>query len=199
MIIAKINRKTIIEAEKILKNGGIIAFPTDTVYGFLADASNKKAVEKIYKIKKRPKSKTLLIFVKDLKMAKGVAEISADQERIIKKRWPGKYTFVLKKTSKTSGQNFELSKFVINKNKTIGIRVPNYKLLNALLKKINKPIAQTSANVSGQSPFKTGGEIYNFLKNKKYQPDLIIEAGKIKTKPSKIIDLTVEKAEIIRK
>mgnify|MGYP005845139795 CR=1 FL=1 len=199
MIIAKFNRELINKAEKILKKGGVVIFPTDTVYGFLADALSKKAVEKIYKIKKRPKSKTLLIFVKDLKMAKDLVEISLDQEKIIKKYWPGKYTFVLKAKSETVNFKSKISKLVINKNKTIGIRTPNYKPLKILLKKINRPVAQTSANISGQTPFKTAEEIYIFFKNKKYQPDLIIDAGKIKTNPSKIIDLTLGKIEIIRK
>ena len=71
--------------------------PTDTVYGFLADAENKKAVDKIYKIKKRPKSKPLAVFVKDFKMAKELAEINENQEKILKNKWPGKYTFVLER------------------------------------------------------------------------------------------------------
>ena len=85
------------EAVKIILAGEIVICPTDTLYGFLADASNKKAVAKIYKIKKRAKSKPLPVFVKDLKMAKELAEIDEKQERLLKKYWPGKYTFVLKR------------------------------------------------------------------------------------------------------
>src|ERR1700680_722151 len=85
------------KAISILKKGGMIICPTDTVYGFLADASNKKAVEKIYKIKKRPKSKPLSIFVKDLKMAKELADIDRNTEIWLKKNWPGKVTAVLKR------------------------------------------------------------------------------------------------------
>jgi len=199
MFIKKNNFEILNKAEKILKNGGVVVFPTDTVYGFLANALDSKAIEKIYKIKKRPKSKKLLIFVKDLKMAKELAEISTDQKKFIKKYWPGKYTFILKLKFDNKNLKIKLSNFLINKNKTIGIRVPNYKILNKLLKKINIPLAQTSANISGELPFKTGEEIYNFFKNKKYKPDLIIDAGKIKTNPSKIIDLTSHKIKIIRK
>ena len=113
------------------KNGGVVICPTDTVYGFLADATNKKAVDKIFKIKKRPKLKPLPIFVKDIKMAKELAEINKEQEKILKKYWPGKYTFILKRKP-----NIKL--YGVHKN-TIAIRIPKYKFLNNLLKKINKP------------------------------------------------------------
>lgn len=135
------------EAVTILNKGGVVICPTDTIYGFLADATNKKAVEKIYKIKKRPRSKPLPIFVKDLKMAKELAEIDDRQEKILKKYWPGKYTFVLK----AKNQKPKSKIYGINKD-TIAIRVPKYKFLNDLLKKINKPLVQTSVNISAREP-----------------------------------------------
>src|SRR3989344_7445115 len=103
--VLKPSKNVLNKAVKIIKNGGVVVCPTDTVYGFLADATNKKAVEKIYKIKKRPKSKFLPIFVKDLKTAKEIAEINKDQVKILTLRlrsgqgkfWPGKYTFILKR------------------------------------------------------------------------------------------------------
>jgi L-threonylcarbamoyladenylate synthase len=176
------------EVLKFLNNGGIVVFPTDTVYGFLADAENKKAVEKIFKIKKRAKSKPLAVFVKDIKMAKELAEISKDQENILKKYWPGKYTFVLKAKIKNS---------LITKNNTIAIRIPNYKPLNNLLKKINKPLAQTSVNISGEPELiKINDIIERFNK----QDILLIDGGNLKkSKPSKIIDLTENKIKFLRK
>src|SRR5882672_5112970 len=109
MEIIKQSQKALTRALFVLKNGGVVICPTDTVYGFLADAGNKKAVDKIYKIKKRPKSKPLPVFVANMKMAREVAEINARQEKILKKRWPGKYTFVLKKK---------------NSKGTIALRIP---------------------------------------------------------------------------
>jgi L-threonylcarbamoyladenylate synthase len=79
MEILKLQQKSINKIVEFLNGGGVVVFPTDTVYGFLADAQNKKAVEKIYKIKKRPKLKPLAVFVKDLKMAKELAEINEKQ------------------------------------------------------------------------------------------------------------------------
>lgn len=173
----------------VIKSGGIVVCPTDTVYGFLADASNKKAVDKIYKIKKRQRSKPLSVFVKDLKMAKKIAEISKEQEKILTLRlrsgqakfWPGKYTFILKR-------KIDKKLYGVDK-KTIAIRIPKYKFLNDLLKKVNKPLVQTSVNISGEAPLiKIGDMVEKFGKNKNI---IIIDTGSLKkSNPSKIIDIT---------
>lgn len=194
MEVIKLGQKAVNKTANILKNGGVAIFPTDTVYGFLADAGNKKAIEKIFKIKKRARSKPLPVFVKDIKAAKELAEITKDQEKILKKHWPGKYTFILKlKASKN------LSKLVIGKNNTIGIRIPKYKFLNDLLKKINKPLAQTSVNISGKPEIKKIKEIIAKFADNKNKPDLIIDGGDLlKSKPSKIVDLTGIEKKVLR-
>lgn len=174
----------------VIKAGGVVIFPTDTVYGFLADADNKKAVKKIYKIKKRQSKKPLPVFVKDLKMAKTLAEISKKQEKIIKKYWPGKYTLVLKAKIKNP-------KLV--KDGKIALRIPKYKPLNDLLKKAGIPLAQTSANISGKPALNKAADIKETFEKQKYKPDLIINAGNLpKRKPSAIIDLTGEKLTRLR-
>jgi L-threonylcarbamoyladenylate synthase len=182
MEVVKLQKKAINKATEFLKNGGIAVFPTDTVYGFLAIATNKKATAKIYKIKKRPKSKPLAIFVKDFKMAKEMAEISKEQEKILKKKWPGNYTFVLN---------------IKNSKGTIALRIPKYKPLNDLLKKVNEPLAQTSVNISGKPVLSKIEEIKNTFSKKDI---LIIDAGNLpKRKPSMIIDLIKDKVKILRK
>lgn len=168
------------EAIKVLQAGGVVVCPTDTVYGFLALAENKKAVEKIYKIKKRPKKKPLAVFVKDFKMAESLAEINESQKKILKQKWPGKYTFILP---------YKL-------NKTIALRIPKYKFLNDLLKKINKPLAQTSVNISGNPPILAIGDIIERFGK---QNILIIDGGNLKkSSPSRIIDLTSKDLTTIR-
>lgn len=180
MEITKQANKSLAIVVDFLNNGGVIICPTDTIYGFLALAENKKAVEKIYKIKKRPKSKPLPIFVKDIKMAKSLAEISEKQEKTIKKYWPGKYTFVLR-----AGK------------RTIALRMPKYKYLNNLLKKINKPLVQTSVNISNKPALTKISDIMDQFGKLNV---LAIDAGYLKkSKPSKIIDLTKEKIKILRK
>lgn len=184
-------KKLIEELSEKLKNGEIIVFPTDTVYGLLADAKNKKAVEKVFKIKKRKKGKALPIFVKDIEMAKKFAFINKSQERFLKKFWPGKVTFILKRKK---------AKIYGVKKETIALRIPKYRLINLLLKKLNFPLTGTSANISGTPPSTKIKEVLNQFKNKKFQPDLILDAGNLKfSLPSTIIDLTKGKPKILRK
>jgi len=179
MEIIKLSQRAVNEAVKIIKNGGVVICPTDTVYGFLADAGNKKAVSRIFKIKKRQKAKPLPVFVKDIKMAKEISEISKEQKVILKKSWPGRITFVLKKKNKG----------------TIALRIPKYKPLNDLLKKINKPLVQTSVNISGSPVLKNIKEIVEQFGDK---IDLIIDEGNFpKRKPSKIIDLTAGGGKVL--
>jgi L-threonylcarbamoyladenylate synthase len=172
---------------KALKNGKVIAFPTDTVYGLLTNAHNKTAVNKIFEIKKRVKNKYLSIFVKDIKTAKKIAKTDKQQEELINKSWPGQVTFILEKRKRKN-------KMHGIDEKKIALRVPNYKPLNDLLKKLDFPVVQTSANISGQKYLKTGKEIAKILKH----IDLIVDAGKITSKHSTIIDLTVSPPRIIR-
>ena len=189
MTILKLNQESVNKSVKVLKDGGVVICPTDTVYGFLADASNRKAVDKIYKIKKRPKSKPLAVFVKDFKMAKGLAEIDKKQEKILKSKWPGKYTYVLKRR--------ERLKIYDGGKNSIALRIPKYNFLNKLLKKINKPLVQTSVNISGKLPLiKISDIIEQFNKS----DILIIDGGNLKkSKPSEIFDLAGDKINILRK
>lgn len=175
------------DAVKFLENSGVVICPTDTVYGFLALADNKKAVDKIYKIKKRPKSKPLAVFVKDFKAANELANINEKQKKVIKNKWPGKYTFVLERKK---------AKLYDGGKTTIALRIPKYKFLNNLLKKINKPLTQTSVNVSGSLALT---KINDIIEQFSRRDVLIINGGNLKkVKPSKIIDLT-NNNKILRK
>ncbi len=203
MEVIKVSLKTLDRAIAILKNGGVVICPTDTVYGFLADATNKKAVDKIYKIKKRPTSKPLPVFVKDFKMAENLAEIDEKQAKVLRKFWPGRYTFIFNRKNYLVSNSIELDtkaelvKLYGVDKKTIAIRIPKYKFLNQLLQKINMPLAQTSVNISSEPTLtKIEDIIKKFGKSKKI---LIIDGGNIKKgKPSKIIDLSSKKLTRLR-
>ncbi len=188
------NLKTIIETVvKSIKQEKVIVCPTDTVYGLIADATNKKAVEKLLKIKKRNGQKPIPIFVKDLKTAKKLSRIDKEQEKFLKKVWPGKVTVVLTRKDK-------LPKILFGKKTTIGLRIPKYKLVQDLLKKINRPLTGTSANIPGKSATTKIKKIIKQFKNQKFQPDLILDAGDLKpSKPSTVIDLTEPEQKILRK
>ena len=186
-------------AVKIIKEGGVVICPTDTVYGLLADATDKKAVEKLFKIKKRPKRKPLPIFVRDLKQAKEIAKVDKKQEKFLRSAWPGKITAVLER-KKTKTNLYGVDK------KTIALRIPKYKLLINLAKQLNRPLTGTSANISGKPASTRIEEVLNQFTLRrgsgqgKHQPDLVIDAGNLITsKPSRVIDLTEEKPKILRK
>lgn len=185
-------RKVVEKAVRIIKKGGVAVFPTDTVYGLLADAGNKKAVEKIFKIKKRPKTKPLAIFAKNIEMAKKYAFIGGKQEKFLKKNWPGKITAILKSKN-------NLPAGLAAKNKTIGIRIPDYKLTDSLFRELDFPLVQTSANISGGGATTKIGEVLKQFAGKKIKPDLIIDAGDLSgSRPSKVVDLTGKKPRILR-
>jgi len=184
MKIVKISTKNLNEAVKVIKKGGVVIFPTDTVYGLIADAKNKTAIKKIFKIKKRSLKKPLPIFVKDLKTAKHLADINKKQEKIIKKYWPGKVTVILKA---------KLTKFpkgIISKDKKIGLRIPDYRFLSILLKKLNRPLAETSANISGKKASTKIKEVLKQFEKQRCQPNLVLDAGNLRTSlSSTVVDL----------
>jgi L-threonylcarbamoyladenylate synthase len=177
------DKKILDKSVKIIKNGGVIICPTDTIYGLICDYKNKKSVNKVFKIKKRNKKKLLPVFVKDIKMAKKMALISKEQEIILKKIWPGKITAVL--SDKKGGK--------------IGLRMPNYKFVLQLLNKTGRPLTATSANISGRPGSGDIKKIAKQFNNSKFQSDLIIDAGKLKrSKPSTVIDFTFNPPKILR-
>ena len=109
-------------------------------------------------------------------MAKEFAEIDKKQERFLKKVWPGAVTVILK-FKKGEG--------------TVGMRIPRYKLILDMIGILGRPLAETSANISNQPPTTKIKEVLKYFKGRKYQPDLVLDAGDLKpAKPSQVIDLT---------
>lgn len=187
------NYKNILkETIRVLKKDGIVVCSTDTVYGLICDATNEKAVKSLVKIKNRPAGKPIPIFVKDIKMAKRLAFVNKSQEIFLQKYWPGRLTTVLKSKNK-------LPK-LLSTGKSIGLRIPDHKFINDLMSKINRPLTGTSANVSGEPSCWNAKAVLKQFKNRKYQPDLVIDVGSLpKRKPSKVIDLTTWPPKVLRK
>lgn len=200
MIILKANRKNLKEivriTVKLLKQGKIIICPTDTVYIPVADATNKKAVKKVFLMKKRSLKKPIPIFVKDIKMVKTIAEIDKKQEQFLKSVWPGKVTAVLKRLQ-PSHRPKGIKLYGVAED-TIALRIPNFKLVSFLLKELNRPLVGTSANISGKPASGNLKEVLDQFKGQKHQPDLVINAGILPGKPSKVMDLTVSPPKILR-
>ena len=138
--IKKSSNDTIQLASRSLQNGEVIVMPTDTVYGLAALAEDESAVKKIFKIKNRPKTMPLIIFVRSLEEAKKIAEFNELDIILAKNFWPGPLTLILnKKKKKIYNGDKRLSK--------IGIRIPRNKAMLSLLNNIKKPLATTSANL----------------------------------------------------
>jgi len=192
MEILKVNSKTVQKSISYIKKGKVIVCPTDTIYGLVCDATNKKAVNKIFEIKKRPRKKPIPIFVKNLEWAKNIAKINKKQEKFLKSVWPGKTTVVLKRKRNLKIYGVE--------EKKIALRVPKYKFIDNLFKAITCPLAETSVNISNEPPILKFEEIVKHFKGKTIKPDLIINSGKLKhSNPSTVVDLTGKKPKILRK
>lgn len=169
---------TIDKAIKILKSGGVIAFPTETVYGIGALLSRPKAIRKIYKIKKRPKSKPLQVLVASMKQALELGKFDTKALTFAKKRWPGPLTLVVYKTNK-------VPKLVTSGTNKVGIRMPAHRTILNLIRKCG-PIAATSANLSGEKPFLNTKEVKKGLPGLDY-----VLSGRVKLRrASKVIDAT---------
>jgi L-threonylcarbamoyladenylate synthase len=182
--VKRINPENIKDICDAISSGLIIICPTDTVYGLICDAFNEKSVERIFEIKIRPREKVFPVFVADINGAKKLAIISKEQEEIIKKSWPGKKTFVLKKKS---GEG------------TIALRQPDSEIIREIILRTGKFLIGTSANISGQPSSTKISEVLSQFENQKLQPDLIIDAGDLKdSQPSSIIDLTKKRPIVLR-
>ncbi len=190
MRLIKIKEVVLTDLVKRLKEGQVLALPTETVYGLVADATNKKAVKKIYQIKGRNFNKPLPVICSSLDMAKNFFYLPKVLEILAKKYWPGPLAIRFKVKNK---------KIKVSQDNTVVARVSSYDLLTKLAKKLGKPITATSANLAGQNECHNAGQVINQFKNIKYQPDLIIDGGQLPPiKPSTIVALEKDQLVVLR-
>lgn len=182
------NIDAIEKAVSTLKKGGILIYPTDTCYGIGADISNKFAFDKIYKIKKRTKSKPVSVIVPNIKYISNLAIVENKHKYFLEKYLPGPVTFILL----TLDENlFPFS--------SIGIRIPSYKTTELISKKFDYPYITTSANISNYPPAYEINDFINQLNSSDIKPDLILDAGKLaKDNLSTVVDITTGNPKILR-
>lgn len=198
MIIKKINKNNQLRlinlTLKILNQGGLVIFPSDTVYGALVDATNEKAVKKLIEFKNRPPGKPISIFVSDFEMLKKQLIVNSQNLVVLQKILPGPFTVILR-------SKHNINQLLESEKKTLGVRLINYQLVLDLVKKFKKPITATSANLAGRSPHYSIKSLLKSLPQKKqFLIDLIIDAGKLpRNKPSTVVDLTASKVKILRR
>ena len=193
-IVRQTKTEDIKAAGEVLKQGGIVAFPTDTVYGLGAVFDDEKAVRKIFAAKGREEKKPLSILVADIVQVELLSEIKSGEmaqkaERLMKKFWPGALTLIFRKKP-------GIPDAVTAGGETIGIRMPDMELTRELIRAAGKPLAAPSANTSGKRSSVSAREVLEDLDGK---IDMVIDGG---TCPvgvaSTVVDMTGETPVILR-
>lgn len=181
-------KRLIDKAVALLKEGGVIAYPTDTIYGFGCDMYNKKAIQRIYQIKQRDPQKPFSFICSDLKNISLYAQVTNPAYKIMKRCLPGPYTFILLGTKL-------VPKIMTTRRKTVGIRVPDNNICLSLVRTLGNPIISTSVGLSGREVLSDASLIEEAFGS---QIDLTIDGGIPVNQPSTIISLIDEEIKVIR-
>lgn len=176
------------KAVEVLKEGGVIIYPTDTVYGIGCDIFNKDALQRIYDIKNEAGTKLFSFICADLKDISQYAKVSDYAYKTMKKLLPGPYTFVLPAVKKAP-------KALWTKRKTVGIRIPDQPIALQLTKELGNPIVSTSVTTRRGELIFDPEEIKTVFN---IHVDLMLSVGALSGEPSSIVDLSREAPEIIR-
>lgn len=187
--IIKMEEKSALEeAADVLDRGGLVVFPTDTVYGLAAKVTDPAAIERIYNVKGREQTKAIAVLIGELSQLSAVAEeISEKTENLLQSFWPGALTAVVSKRPELPT--------TLSLNLTIGVRMPDFDFARALIKKVG-PLATTSANLSGFDSAINAEMAYKQLNGK---IDLIIDGGVCSGGvASTVVDCTDESFRILR-
>ena len=173
----------------VLKKGGVICYPTDTMYGIGCDIFNQKAVKRVHMLKRRPKNKPFSFMCSDLKNISEYGHVGNTAYRLMRKCLPGPYTFVL------SGTKL-VPKIMLTHQKTVGIRVPDHAICSELINGLGNPILTTSAQLEkGSEPPRDGFDVDDLFGK---QVDLIVDGGQIFPQPSTVVSLIDDQPEILR-
>jgi tRNA threonylcarbamoyl adenosine modification protein (Sua5/YciO/YrdC/YwlC family) len=181
-------KRLIKKVVEVLEKGGVIGYPTDTVYGVGCDLSNPEAIQKIHRLKKMDSKKPLSFICSDLKDISRYAYVSNYAYKIVKRLLPGAYTFIFKATKL-------VPKIAMTKQNTVGIRIPDNKICLALVKELGHPIISTSVSRPDEGLYNDPAEIEERFGK---QLDLVIDGGTIVAEHSSIIDLSDDFPKVIR-
>ena len=178
------------QAAEFIRDGGVVALPTDSCYALGCHLGDKEAMDRIRMIRQMDERHHLTLMVRDLSEIAHFARVDNAQYRLLKATTPGSYTFILEGTK-------ELPRRVLHpKRKTIGLRVPSHPVALALLEELSEPLLTTTLQLPGdEEPLTEGWEIQDRLED---QIELILDAGRCGIEPTTIIDLTGSSPELIR-
>ena len=181
VVAARPSKKIIARAAKILRSGGLVAFPTETVYGIGANLLNKKSIARLYKVKKRPGGKPFTVHIEDASLIKKLGcEITKAAKILMDRYWPGPLTLILN----------------CKDGRKTGFRMPDNKVALKLIKGSGVPVACPSANISGKEPPTSAEGVLRQLDGK---IDILLDAGPTDIGvESTVIDMTVTPPKILR-
>ena len=182
-------QRLILKIVDILKSGGVVVYPTDTYYGIGCDIMNKKAIERIYQIKQRNRSKPFSFICSGLKNISFYAKVSNYAYKTMKRLLPGPYTFILE------GSKL-VPKIMLTKRKTAGIRVPDNPICLALVKELGNPVITTSATMPDGTTFHDASLIHDYFGNR---VDVVVDGSIVPGQPSSVILMINDIPEVIRK
>jgi len=176
------------QAVEVLSAGGLIAYPTDTTYGIGCDLFNKKAIERIYRIKQQPKNKPFSFICSDLKDISRFAQVSNYAYKTMRRLLPGPYTFILQASS-------EVPRIMLTKRKTVGIRIPDNRIALSLVQMLGNPIISTTANLPGAAPFSDPFDIEERLG---HALEIVIDGTTILPEPSSVVNMVEDIPIVLR-
>jgi tRNA threonylcarbamoyl adenosine modification protein (Sua5/YciO/YrdC/YwlC family) len=174
-------------AVEALEAGEVIGYPTDTVYGLGCDLMNKKAIDRLYQIKRMDKAHQLAFICHDLSDIARYAVVENQVYRVLRRLLPGPYTFILTATR-------EVPKIVQTKRKTVGIRIPNSEVIRAITRELGRPVISTTAQHDGGEPYVDAHEIDTDFRGLA----MVLDGGGGGVVPTTVIDLTRSPPEIVR-
>ena|SRR3989442_9466967 len=177
-------------AARVLKDGGVVAFPTETFYGLAAAALDARAVRRVFETKGRPESKPLLLLVDSVAMVDTVAvDVSGRARQLMARHWPGPLTLVLAASPAVPAE-------VTGGTGTVGVRLSPHPAATGLVSALGGPITAPSANPSGAPPPTTAADVLRGLEGK---IALVLDAGPTRGgPPSTVLDLTVDPPRVVR-
>ena len=187
------NKSSIILASEVLKEGNLVSFPTETVYGLGGDATNNLAIAKIFETKNRPEFNPLIIHFSSFDQVEENCEINDDIKKLSDLFWPGPMTVILKKKKES-----KISELASASLDTVGVRIPNNTTALKLINSFGKPIAAPSANTSSSLSPTEADHVFEYFKNDK-NLSIILDGGSTKIGlESTIINIINDEIHILR-
>ncbi len=178
------------QAAEILRRGGVIAYPTDSTYAFACHLGDKAALDRVRALRALDRRHLLTLMCRDLSVIATYARVDNTQYRALRHRTPGPFTFVLQATREVP------KRLLADRRKTLGLRIPDNPIVQALLEELGEPVLSTSAVLAGElTPFTNGQDIRESLQKKL---DLVIDGGSCGIEPSTVVDLTLNPPAVLR-